>query len=264
MKNVKNAFMAMTAILFIGLVFSACNKEEDPTPPVPGFDYSPTDVIQWDNVTFTNTTTGGESYSWDFGDGSAASTDENPEHQYLEAGTFTVSLTATNEDGDKTTTMDVVVAAPNNNYVIDGTEYAIDTAFTYSSMGMTYWRMYGEIFPGANPAVPNLLKFYPNIGTGTLEGSYTYDHDTKPVGTFYYGFTAGYAGMQMDSTAVDIGTSATLVITKFATDIYEFKLDAAVLQFGYYDWGAGGVFVPSGYEPTYSVLYRGPVTPIIK
>ena len=33
-------------------------------------------------VTFTNTSTNATSYRWDFGDGSAISTDENPVHEY--------------------------------------------------------------------------------------------------------------------------------------------------------------------------------------
>ncbi len=49
---------------------------------------------------FTNTTKFANSYKWDFGDGSAVSTEENPEHTYTVVGTYTVKLTATNEKGD--------------------------------------------------------------------------------------------------------------------------------------------------------------------
>ena len=54
-----------------------------------------------ETVTFTNTSTNGETYLWDFGDGTT-STDENPVHEFKAqagAGTqeFTVKLTVTNE-----------------------------------------------------------------------------------------------------------------------------------------------------------------------
>lgn len=39
------------------------------------------------------------SWSWDFGDGSPASTQQNPSHTYSAAGTFDVKLTATNQYG---------------------------------------------------------------------------------------------------------------------------------------------------------------------
>ncbi|HEY6914020.1 MAG TPA: PKD domain-containing protein [Paludibacter sp.] len=49
---------------------------------------------------FANATKFASSYKWDFGDGSAISTLENPEHTYTVVGTYTVKLTATNEKGD--------------------------------------------------------------------------------------------------------------------------------------------------------------------
>jgi uncharacterized repeat protein (TIGR01451 family) len=53
---------------------------------------------------FTNMTRGEEpiTYEWDFGDGSAISTDANPQHTYAEAGSYLVTLTATN--GPETST----------------------------------------------------------------------------------------------------------------------------------------------------------------
>lgn len=54
-------------------------------------------------VNFVNTTTqigGGniDGYTWNFGDGTS-SADENPEHTYTQAGTYTITLEATNENG---------------------------------------------------------------------------------------------------------------------------------------------------------------------
>ncbi|MSV86001.1 MAG: PKD domain-containing protein, partial [Actinobacteria bacterium] len=48
------------------------------------------------------------SYSWDFGDGTAASTAADPTHTYTAAGSFTATLTITDDDG-ATDTADVAV-----------------------------------------------------------------------------------------------------------------------------------------------------------
>jgi PKD repeat protein len=50
------------------------------------------------NVSFTGSASGGTApytYSWNFGDGSAASTAQNPSHTYSSAGTYTAKLTVT-------------------------------------------------------------------------------------------------------------------------------------------------------------------------
>ena len=49
-------------------------------------------------IDFTNTSTGGATYFWDFGDGSTSS-QFNPSHTYNAAGTWTVTLIVTNADG---------------------------------------------------------------------------------------------------------------------------------------------------------------------
>jgi PKD repeat protein len=53
-------------------------------------------------VTFTDKTLNAPTaWKWDFGDGSTA-TDQNPTHAYTTLGTYTVSLTASNKDGQDT------------------------------------------------------------------------------------------------------------------------------------------------------------------
>ncbi|HAD14862.1 MAG TPA: hypothetical protein DCF33_20735 [Saprospirales bacterium] len=64
------------------------------TTPVSGFTFA---SVQ-NTVTFTNTSQGAVSYSWNFGDGNS-STDQNPVHTYANPGTYTVSLSASNSCG---------------------------------------------------------------------------------------------------------------------------------------------------------------------
>jgi len=67
------------------------------------------------NVAFTGTATGGTppySYSWNFGDGSATSTAQNPSHTYTAAGTYKATLTVTDSASPvHTATSSVTVTA---------------------------------------------------------------------------------------------------------------------------------------------------------
>lgn len=81
--------------------------DEPPMPgkkPTAGFTMSLSGLT----ATFTNTTTDGTSYSWDFGDG-GTSTDANPVHTFNTDGIYIISLTATNANGDNATTAQAFV-----------------------------------------------------------------------------------------------------------------------------------------------------------
>ena len=68
--------------------------------PVADFTASPTTGPGRLTVAFTDASTNDPTeWLWDFGDGSDPGIDQNPSHQYSNAGTYTVSLTATNIDG---------------------------------------------------------------------------------------------------------------------------------------------------------------------
>jgi len=83
------------------------DKPEIPSAkPAAGFSYAKSDFT----VDFTNTSKNATSYSWDFGDGST-STEESPQHTYAAEGTYTVKLTASDDNSNSDeTSQDVVIS----------------------------------------------------------------------------------------------------------------------------------------------------------
>ncbi len=73
-------------------------------PPSADFTGNPTSGVPPLVVVFTDASTGSPtSWSWTFGDGGTATT-QNPSHTYNAAGAYTVALTATNQYGSNTNT----------------------------------------------------------------------------------------------------------------------------------------------------------------
>jgi uncharacterized protein (TIGR02145 family) len=91
--------------------------------PAAEFIGSPRTILEGESVTFTDQSTNVPSnWSWNFGDGNSSS-DKNPVHVYATAGTYTVSLTASNATGsDSEIKTDYITVDPD----IEGTVSDID------------------------------------------------------------------------------------------------------------------------------------------
>lgn len=99
---------SLTSDIWVRVVaFNACSQDTSGTihvnvaaNPVAGFTYA----LSGATATFTNTSAGATSYSWDFGDASFA-TIANPVHTYSTSGSYDVSLICTNASGCTDTTL---------------------------------------------------------------------------------------------------------------------------------------------------------------
>ncbi len=118
-KFFKTRFWAVLLLLMSTLFITSCgdDDEDEPSAPAPtaSFTFAPNAPQAGDVVTFTNTSENATSFSWAFGDGGTSDA-ANPTYTFEAAGTYTVTLTATGEGGETTSSQDITVAeaAPEN------------------------------------------------------------------------------------------------------------------------------------------------------
>lgn len=118
------------------------------TTPTAGF----TAASNGANASFTNTSTGATSYSWNFGD-SGNSTDPNPTHTYTTDGTYTVTLTATNACGSTTATQTVtIVTPPVAQFSMSSTHGCVPFTPTFDNLSSTNATSYEWTFEGGLPS----------------------------------------------------------------------------------------------------------------
>jgi PKD repeat protein len=140
-------------------------------------------VLVGELSTFTNTTSGPGTitYSWDFGDGSDPVTDENPSHTYAASGTYTVTLTATNqyESDEFSDSFDVlvhIVAGFTSNSPVGLGELSVFTNTTTGPGTLTYSWDFGD---GSDPVTDaNPTHVYSTGGTFTVTLTATNEYES--------------------------------------------------------------------------------------
>ena len=127
---------------------------------------APLSVIFTDNSLNSPT-----SWFWDFGDGSN-STSQNPTHTYASAGTYNVSLNATNVGGSNVSTQLSYITAyavPVANFSANITSGAIPLSVNFTDLSTntpTSW--YWDFGDGSNSSLQNPIHTYASAGTYTV------------------------------------------------------------------------------------------------
>jgi PKD repeat protein len=159
-----------------------------PEPPVAGFTGSPTNGITPLTVNFTDNSSGSPTgWAWNFGDG-GTSTAQNPSHVYTVAGTYSVSLQATNSLGSNTITKAnyIMVTPPPPDFTINvspakrtiqrggSTTYTISVTPTNAFTGQVTLSVSG--LPSGTTT-----SFSPNPVNGSAPASSTLSIGTSPT-----------------------------------------------------------------------------------
>ncbi|WOX55518.1 DUF3344 domain-containing protein [Methanoculleus palmolei] len=179
-------------------------------------------------VRFTDASTGNATaWAWDFGDGET-STDQNPIHAYLTAGTYTVTQTVTNADGSNSTakTDYITVTLPQGDRTADAPLDIPGCTLTPASDGKTQVgvntsetdaRVSGNtiIIPQAAYTLMIETEDAPTVENGTVSGTIaTIRLDTQPVVTELGSVGAVSASVSVDLTGLPDGAGLTTTVSQ--------------------------------------------------
>jgi PKD repeat protein len=160
------------------------------------------------SCSFTDGSTDGDGqvtgWSWSFGDGGTA-TVKNPSHSYTAAGTYTVTLQATDDDGaTNARSVSVTVNAPSSNVAPRAAFVALCTGLTcrFNDQSvdpdgtLASWKWtFGN---GTSSTVRSLSKTYASAGTYTVTHSAT--DNRGAVGTSTAAITVATSGIVLNVT----------------------------------------------------------------
>ncbi len=156
-------------------------------PPDADFNGTPTTIFTGQTVNFTDLSTNTPtSWSWVFGDGNT-STAQNPSNVYNTAGTYTVSLTATNIEGSDTETKTAYIIvsdpiAPTADFVADNLTPSVGQGVNFTDLTIdnpSGWSWnFGD---GGTSTAQNPTHVYNTAGvyTVTLTASNIYGSDDE-------------------------------------------------------------------------------------
>ncbi len=135
-------------------MLSGCVEQTVNVLPEANFTYEPMEIYPETEITFTDTSTDEDGtvavWLWDFGDDTDPSADQNPTHTYDAVGTYTVSLTVTDDSEEESTayTTDIIVTyvppTADFNYtpmvnITNATEVTFTDISTIGDANITAW-----------------------------------------------------------------------------------------------------------------------------
>jgi gliding motility-associated-like protein len=139
--------------------------------PIPTSSFSDAPVCKGLPTNFANSSVGATSYNWNFGDGTANSTLQNPSHLYANSGIYTATLTAVNSFSCISVATNTVLVNTNGVASFTTGPVCLGTGSNFSNTstpttGVTYYWNFGDASNAADTSnMQNPSYTYPVDGT---------------------------------------------------------------------------------------------------
>jgi PKD repeat protein len=166
----------------------SCEKDKTNPEPIASFSMSKTSAEVKETITFTNTSKNATSYLWDFGDGNT-STDKNPTHVYSTVGNFSITLTASVEGSENSSSKSITISypAPVASFTVDKSKALTGETITFTSTSQ------------------NAISYSWDFGDGNSSTDENPTHSYSVAGTFIVELTAtGEGGSDAFSQSIEI------------------------------------------------------------
>ncbi|MDF3028944.1 MAG: hypothetical protein K0S23_3251 [Fluviicola sp.] len=142
------------------------------TPPIADFAASSTTICQGASVSFTNLSTYATSYAWTFTGGTpATSTAANPSVTYNTAGTYAVTLVATNANGSDTETKNAYITV----VASAATALPLTEGFTSATFVPTAWSLVNNNASPTSWARTTAAGLAPTAGNAMWFNNFAYN-----------------------------------------------------------------------------------------
>jgi len=234
------------------------------TPPIiTNISASTTNAITNESISFTSTVSDSDgtisSYSWNFGDGTT-STVETPSHSYTVAGTYTVTLTVTDNDSLTTSkTLEIIVNTPVNNpptlsIASSATNILTDTSISFTSTASdsdgtiaSYAWTFGD---GGTSVEANPSYTYTTIGSYVVTLIITDNGGATTTQTISITVTKTNVlpSLTITSSKSSVATNESITFTSTATDS-----DGTIASYAW-TFGDGGTSVEANPSHTYTTI----------
>ena len=186
----------------------------DNQDPSASFSASPSDPTVGDSVSFDASGSSDPdgsivSYEWDFGDGTSA-TGASPSHSYDSAGSYTVSLTVTDDDGATATTQQTITvseAAPENQ--------APSASFSASPSDPAVGDSVSFDASGSSDADGSIASYEWDFGDGSTDSGESVTHTFSSPGDYDVELTVTDDDGATDTTTQTVSVAETAAPANF-------------------------------------------------